>query len=80
MYYTIIALALGAIGLLHLVFAFTAPPAALRGLTSWTGGPKIRRLISFVPVAHQERVSRVTVGALLCVASVTTLIHATGLS
>ena len=69
MYYLVIGLVLAVVGVLQVVFAFVQPPQAIQALVGWTGGRKVRALMSFVPDAQRERATRLVVGILMMVAS-----------
>jgi len=73
MYYTVIGLVLGVLGVLQVGFAFVQPPQALQALVGWSGGRKMRALMSFVPEAQRERATRLVVGILMLVASAAAL-------
>jgi len=74
MYIIIVASILALIGLVQFTTAFVEPPPALKWILNVSGGRKLRALLSFVPLVHRERVSRLVLGAVLMAASVSTVV------
>ena len=72
MHVIIFASILGLIGLLQFLAAFLPLPPSLNAWF-WSGGRKMRALLSAVPEKHRERASRLVVGAVCVFASVSVL-------
>jgi len=72
MHIIIFASILGIIGLLQFLAAFLPLPPSLNAVF-WSGGRKMRRLLSAVPEKHRERASRLVVGAASVAISVSIL-------
>jgi hypothetical protein len=72
MHIIIFATIIGVLGLLQFAAAFLSLPPSLN---KWffSGGRRMRALLSHVPAQHQERVSRIVVGGLCVAISVSTL-------
>ena len=73
-YHSIVAAGIGAIGVLHVVCAFTTPPKALEPYVNWSGR-KMRAVMSWVPEDVRVPATRLTVGACLIVAAASVLLR-----
>jgi len=71
-YHSILAIVVGVIGILHIVYAFITPPKAIEPYVNWSSG-RLRTVLRIVPEKHRLTATRLCVGALSLVICVTVL-------